>query len=151
MLDIREPFEIWMDHENLKYFREPYKLNGWQTRWYLKLQDYNFTLWHILGKTNIKTDILSRKDQVDIQEDNKDAKMLKEELMTRRTTAEIAMLKKYKSLEDSNLLEEIQRNNTREQKVEQELKKENGLAWEQDGIIYIEEQIYIPNNRNLKE
>ena len=94
---------------------------------------------------------MSRKDQVDIQEDNKDAKMLKEELMTRRTTAEIAMLKKYKSLEDSNLLEEIQRNNTREQKVEQELKKENGLAWEQDGIIYIEEQIYIPNNRNLKE
>ena len=77
--------------------------------------------------------------------------MLKEELMTRRTTAEIAMLKKYKSLEDSNLLEEIQRNNTREQEVEQELKKENGLAWEQDGIIYIEEQIYIPNNRNLKE
>ena len=77
--------------------------------------------------------------------------MLKEELMTRRTTAKIAMLKKYKSLEDSNLLEEIQRNNTREQEVEQELKKENGLVWEQDGIIYIEEQIYIPNNRNLKE
>ena len=38
------------------------------------------------------------------------------------------MLKRYKSLEDSNLLEEIWRNNTREQEVEQELKKENGLA-----------------------
>jgi len=38
------------------------------------------------------------------------------------------MLKRYKLLEDSNLLEEIQRNNTREQEVEQELKKENGLA-----------------------
>jgi len=71
---------------------------------------------------------LLRKDQVDTQEDNKDVKMLKEELMTRRTTAEIAMLKKYKLLENSNLLEEIQRNNTREQKVEQELKKENSLA-----------------------
>ena len=47
------------------------------------------------------------------------------------------MLKRYKSLEDSNLLEEIQRNNTREQEVEQELKKESGLAWEQDGIIYM--------------
>ena len=22
-----ESFEIWTDHENLKYFREPYKLN----------------------------------------------------------------------------------------------------------------------------
>ena len=45
----------------------------------------------------------------------------------------------------------IWRNNTREQEVEQELKKENGLVWEQDGIIYMEGQIYIPNNRNLKE
>jgi len=94
---------------------------------------------------------LSRKDQVDIWEDNKDVKMLKEELWTRRTTAEITMLKGYKSLEDSNLLEEMQRNNTREQEVELELKKENGLAWEQDGIIYMEGRIYIPNNKNLKE
>ena len=49
--------------------------------------------------------------------------MLKEEFWARRTTAKIMMLKRYKSLEDSNLLEEIQRNNTREQKVKQELKK----------------------------
>jgi len=33
--------------------------------------------------------------------------MLKEESWTRRTTAEVTMLKKYKLLEDSNLLEEI--------------------------------------------
>jgi len=72
-----------MDHENLKYFREPYKLNEQQARWYLKLQDYDFTLQHILGKTNTKADILSRKDQVDTWEDNKDVKMLKEELWTR--------------------------------------------------------------------
>jgi len=52
-------------------------------------------------------DILSRKNQVDTQEDNKDVKMFKEELWTKRTTAKIMMLKRYKSLEDSNLLEEI--------------------------------------------
>jgi len=80
-----------------------------------------------------------RKDQVDIQEDNKDVQMLKEEIWIRRMTAEITMLKRYKSLEDFNLLEEIWRNNTRKYEVEQELKKENGLAWEQDGIIYMEE------------
>ena len=28
LLDAVESFEIWMDHENLKYFREPHKLNG---------------------------------------------------------------------------------------------------------------------------
>ena len=28
LLDARKPFEVWTDHENLKYFREPHKLNG---------------------------------------------------------------------------------------------------------------------------
>jgi len=27
LLDVAEPFEVWMDHGNLKYFREPHKLN----------------------------------------------------------------------------------------------------------------------------
>ena len=62
LLDTMKPFEVWMDHENLKYFWEPYKLNRWQAQWYLKLQDYNFTLQHIPGKMNTKADILSRKD-----------------------------------------------------------------------------------------
>jgi len=51
---------------------------------------------------------------------------------------EITMLKRDKTMEDSDLLEEIQRNNTREYEVEQELNKKNSLAWEQDGIIYID-------------
>jgi len=25
LLDAMEPFKIWINHENLKYFREPYK------------------------------------------------------------------------------------------------------------------------------
>jgi len=80
LLDTAESFEVWMDYENLKYFREPHKLNGQQARWYLKLQDYDFTLKHILGKTNTKADVLSRKEQVDTKEDNKDVQLLKEKL-----------------------------------------------------------------------
>ena len=74
-----ELFEIWTDHKNLEYFREPHKLNRQQARWYLKLEDYDFTLWHIFGKMNTKADILSRKDQVNTKEDNKDVQMFKEE------------------------------------------------------------------------
>jgi len=58
----------------------------------LKLQDYNFKLQHIPEKTNKKADILSRKNQVDTGDDNKDIQMLKEELWTKRTTAEVTML-----------------------------------------------------------
>ena len=72
---------------------------------------------------NIEVDILSRKDQVDAREDNKDVQILKEELWTRRTTVEIMMLKRNKTIEDSDLLEKIQRNNTKEHEVEQELKE----------------------------
>jgi len=44
--------------------------------------------------------------------------MLKEELWTRRTIAEIIMLRRNKMIEDSDLLEEIQKNNTKEHEVE---------------------------------
>jgi len=30
LLDTMESFEVWTDHENLKYFQEPHKLNGQQ-------------------------------------------------------------------------------------------------------------------------
>ena len=92
LLDAGEPFEVWMDHKNLKYFREPHKLNRRQAQWYLKLQDYDFMLKHIPGKTNTKADILSQKDQVNTKEDNKDVQLLKDEMWTRKTTARITML-----------------------------------------------------------
>ena len=44
--------------------------------------------------------------------------------------AEVTMLKRNKTTDNLDLLEEIQRNNIREQEVQQALKKEDGLAWE---------------------
>ena len=40
----------------------------------------------------------------------------------------MTMSRRNKTIEDSNLLEEIQKNNTKEHEVEQELKKEDSLA-----------------------
>ena len=55
----------------------------------------------------MKADILSRKDQVDTQDNNKDMQMLKKELLTRRKTAEVIMLQRNKMVEETNLLKEI--------------------------------------------
>jgi len=77
--------------------------------------------------------------------------MLREDLWARRTTTKITVIRRNKMTGDLELLKEIQRNNTKEHKVEQELKKGDGLIWEQDGITYIDRQIYIPNNRKIKE
>jgi len=62
LLNAEERFKVWTDHENLKYYRKPQKLNGQQARWYLKLQDYDFEIRHVPGKANTRADLLSRKD-----------------------------------------------------------------------------------------
>ena len=80
LFDATKKFEVWTNHKNLKYFQKLHKLNKQQARWYLKLQDYNFILCYIPGEINTKANILLRKDQVDIKEDNKDVLMLKEEI-----------------------------------------------------------------------
>jgi len=72
-------------------------------------------------------DIFSRKDQVDTKKDNKDVQLLKEELWTRKTTAEVTMLKRNKTTDNLDILEEIRRNNTREHEVDQVLKREDGI------------------------
>jgi len=88
---------------------------------------------------------------VDTKNNNKDIQILKEDLWMRRTTAEVIMLKRDKITNNNEIVEEIQRNNTKEQKVQQLLKKEDRSTWEQGGIVYIEGKIYIPNNQKLKE
>jgi len=62
----------------------------------------------------MKADILSKKDQVNTQDDNKDVQLLKEELWNRRITAEITMLRRNNVIEKTDLLKEIQQNGTKE-------------------------------------
>ena len=66
---------------------------------------------------NTKTDILSRKDQVNTKENNKNIQMLKEELWMKRTMVEVTMLKKITTTDKQEILEEIRRNGTKEQEV----------------------------------
>ena len=74
----------------------------------MKLQDYDFILWHIPEKTNTKADILLRKDYIDTKDNNKDVQMLKEEMWTKRQiTAEIKMIWRNQMIEETTLLEEI--------------------------------------------
>ena len=117
----------------------------------MKLQDYGFTLKHIPGKTNTKVDILSWKEQVNTKKDNKDVQLLKDKMWTRKTTAKVTMLRRKVMAEESNIVKRIRRNNTREKEIVQALEKNNGLAWKEDGVAYMEGRIYMPNNKELRE
>jgi hypothetical protein len=47
----------------LTYWKELKKLTGRTARWHKKLQDYNFKIVHIVGRTNRPADALSRMHQ----------------------------------------------------------------------------------------
>ena len=54
------PFIIQTDHANLQYWKSPQNLNRRTARWHADLQEYDFQLEYIPGKTNIPSDFLSR-------------------------------------------------------------------------------------------
>ena len=55
----KEPFTILTDHKNLQYWKSPQKLNRRMARWDADLQEYEYEIQHIQGKTNIPADALS--------------------------------------------------------------------------------------------
>ena len=57
----------------MTYWKEPRKLTGRTARWHEKLQDYNFKIVHIAGKTNGPADALSRMHK---EEENKTPKLM---------------------------------------------------------------------------
>jgi hypothetical protein len=62
LIGARQPFEIYTDHCNLTYFRDPQKLTSRQANWMTKLQDFDFIIKHITGMSNVSADALSRPD-----------------------------------------------------------------------------------------
>ncbi|KAF7762581.1 hypothetical protein Agabi119p4_9174 [Agaricus bisporus var. burnettii] len=158
LLDAKEQFEIWTDHENLKYFREPQKLNARQARWYLMLQEYDFLLRHIPGKTNTKADILSRIIKPDISEDNKNVEMFKDKIFTREFREDVSnyeemvlLNRRFEVSADQKILEDIRSSKRRETMVLQEMKKQPEKVWESEGIIFRQGRIYVPEEKELRD
>ena len=61
------------------------------------------------------------------------------------------MIKRKTTAEESNILKEIKKNTTKEKEVVQALRKEDDLTWEEDRVVYMEERIYIPNSKKIRE
>ena len=61
------------------------------------------------------------------------------------------MLGRKTTVDKDDIIKKIKRNNTREKEVIQALKKEDGLTWKEDGVVYMEGKIYVLNNKKIKE
>ena len=53
--------------------------------------------------------------------------------------------------EEGVIIKKIRKNNTREKEVIQALEKNDGLTWEEDGVVYMKGRVYMPNNKELRE
>ena len=54
-------FEVYTDHQSLKYLFSQKNLNMRQRRWMEFLEDYDCTILYQPGKANVVADVLSRK------------------------------------------------------------------------------------------
>ncbi len=70
------PYLIWTE--------QPFVIEtGRMAHWHEKLQDYNFKIIHILGKTNTPADVLSQPNGQDIQESTKEMSLIPPEAFLR--------------------------------------------------------------------
>src|SRR5260370_5469985 len=54
------PFIVLTNHANLQYWKSPRNLNQRTARWHADLQEYDYEIRYIPGKTNVPPDALSR-------------------------------------------------------------------------------------------
>ena len=64
----------------------------------------------------------------------------------KKISAEVKMIWRNQVVEETTILEEIRKNKTKEQEVYKELEKEDSQSYEENGIVYMDGRIYIPNN-----
>ena len=55
------PVQVFTDHKNLTYFRQPQSLNRRQARWLIDLADFDLKMVHVSGKLLAGPDALSRR------------------------------------------------------------------------------------------
>jgi transposase InsO family protein len=60
---VRNRIEVFTDHKSLEYFMTTKVLTSKQVRWMEFLSDFHFLIRYTTGKSNLKADILSRREQ----------------------------------------------------------------------------------------
>ncbi len=143
LMGAAQDFEIWTDHQNLQYFRKPQKLNRRQARWVTELVEYHFSLHHKPGASNKKADLLSRRADHDTgKEDNDEVIVLKPEhfrALVMPTIEEVHTKIKQATLDHHQW----------DKNVSASLNHDRGMKLD-DGLIYYNHRIYIPQNHALR-
>jgi hypothetical protein len=127
---------IYTDHDNLRYYRHPQKLNRHMARYIAFLADFDFELVHLPGK-RIQADPLSRHpDHDDGSADNKETTALPNKLFTR-------------AIEISILEQQVHQLQKTHDKLCQDWKRKHGIyqdewkVWWKVGSLVVPEDIQL--------
>ena len=141
LIGTAEPFEIWTDHQNLLYFKQPQKLNRRQAQWVLQLADYNFKLIHKSATQMKKADLLSRQADLDVASDNKDVILLDASLFRQVTIEGL----------DQQFLKRINKGmHQMDSIVRQHIINKDDNWEESDGLYLWQGRIYVPRDNKLR-
>ena len=134
----KQQFEIWSDHRNLTYFKQPQTVQPRQARWFLELADFDFTLHHRPGRLMAKADALSRRSDHDQgNEHNKDITLLKPELFR-------AQIFDF-SGQEHTLVKQIKKLDVEPEIVNAVENEEEG--WCEEGGLYLyKDRVYVPES-----
>ena len=115
LLGAKHQVEVWTDHLNLTYFRQPNKLNRRQARWHTELQSYDLLLIHKPGTLMRKADILSRINQLDEgKDDNANETILSKTMFARPTVVfnpaegQLTLIKENYTKQDPSVKEALE-------------------------------------------
>ncbi|EJD38860.1 DNA/RNA polymerase [Auricularia subglabra TFB-10046 SS5] len=150
-------FEIWTDHRNLQYFREPQKVNRRQARWLTELAEYEFTMHHRPGRTNIIADELSRKGKPKGGvKDNTDVVLLPADHFRRLADGYNAhldlVIRQLGADDDEHIMEEIRKQSAkRDESVKSSLASKHKDFVETNGIVKYKGRVYVPRDSRLRE
>ena len=131
------------------------KLNQRQARWSLYLSRFDFTLKHVAGKSMGKADSLSKRVDwaVEVEKDNKNQVMLKEEWLEVRAMEQLVegpkeeIVKKIKEARDKD--KEVIK--TVEKMKKAGIKMLRNEEWQiEEELVLKEGRVYVPKNEKLR-
>ena len=107
---VGQHFEVWSDHRNLAYFRKKQYLGKRQMRWAYELNDFSFDIIQKLGKEQVQSDALSRREQdipCDVDDDritNRHHQLLERDIESVKVVAKATWVRDGNANSDKELM-----------------------------------------------
>jgi len=143
----KEPIEILMDHKNLVNFLNPQILNQRQRRWLEALQRFNYFIKYRPGTKNSAADALSRRDELNPTEKQKEQMMIPKEQFINLIEIEQEGTLVYTL---DAMATDLSIGDLIRQNLEEFLENSPPTEKWEDGLPIYQEQLWVPDDPNIQ-